>query len=215
MCEHSARPDEDICVSADVYGVLYLDAQRTAFFVVSLAFGIYYVLSITNCVASIRERKMSEESKTAVPLVPSILRAFKNRAFRPLLVAWALDGLALSSLVTMFPFFIRYVVISDGSKAQAKGVQMDPTVSKVVGLCGDKKLFCHIFVLSRMSSLNMQCTRNDDNSFRSLCGPCSTQSRTCSVAARVGEASGLYVLLERKHLYPLMLYGNWATHHLT
>lgn len=47
---------------------------------------------------------------------------------RPLLVAWALDGLALSSLVTMFPFFIRYVVISDGVRAQEAGVDMDPVV---------------------------------------------------------------------------------------
>ena len=49
-------------------------------------------------------------AQTNVPLVPSILRTFSNRAFGPLLAAWALVGLALSALVSMFPFYIRYVI---------------------------------------------------------------------------------------------------------
>ena len=45
---------------------------------------------------------------------------------RPQVAAWALDGLFVASLVTMFPFYIRYIVVSDGAVAQAKGFSMDP-----------------------------------------------------------------------------------------
>ena len=42
--------------------------------------------------------------------------------------AWALDGLGLASLVTMFPFYIRYVLSPDGVTAMEKGQAMDPNV---------------------------------------------------------------------------------------
>jgi hypothetical protein len=63
-----------------------------------------------------------------------MMRAFKNRAFRPLLVAWALEGLGLSSLLTMAPFFVRYVVESDGPAAVASGHALDPTVCLGAGV---------------------------------------------------------------------------------
>ena len=47
---------------------------------------------------------------------------------RPMLVAWSMDGLGVSLLVTMFPFFVRYIVVPDGSKAQESGYAMDPQV---------------------------------------------------------------------------------------
>ena len=55
----------------------------------------------------VKERPLLGEAANRVPLVPSFMRAFKNDAFRPLLVAWTLEALGLSSLVTMAPFFIR------------------------------------------------------------------------------------------------------------
>ncbi|CAD7697159.1 unnamed protein product [Ostreobium quekettii] len=136
VCETPEAADEEVCVAAEVFDISYLNAQKKSFFFVSLVFGIYFVSSVWNCVLSIQERKMSEEAKITIPLVPSILRAFKNRAFKPLLAAWALDGLALSALVTMFPFFIRYVVISDGVKANEGGYAMDPMVCMGISVMG-------------------------------------------------------------------------------
>jgi Na+/melibiose symporter-like transporter len=63
-----------------------------------------------------------------------MLRAFKNRAFRPLLAAWALEGLGLSSLLTMAPFFVRYVVESDGPAAVAARQAVDPTACLGAGV---------------------------------------------------------------------------------
>ena len=52
---------------------------------------------------------------------------------RPMLVAWSMDGLGVSLLVTMFPFFVRYIVVPDGSKAQESGYAMDPQVPVILG----------------------------------------------------------------------------------
>lgn len=46
--------------------------------------------------------------------------------------AWALDGLALAALVTMFPFYIRYVIQPNGVIAEDKGQAMDPNVSATI-----------------------------------------------------------------------------------
>ena len=53
-----------------------------------------------------------------------------------MLVAWSMDGLGVSLLVTMFPFFVRYIVVPDGTKAQESGYAMDPQVSIMHGTCG-------------------------------------------------------------------------------
>ena len=103
-----------------------LDATRLAFQVTALFFGLWYVLTILNLVYQVKERETSQTQAAPVPLVPSVMRAFANAAFRPLLLAWALDGLGLSALVSMFPFFIRYVIIPDGAVAQSNGSAMDP-----------------------------------------------------------------------------------------
>lgn len=39
-----------------------------------------------------------------------------------------MDGLGLAALVTMFPFYIRYIIQPDGAKAQAAGQYMDSQV---------------------------------------------------------------------------------------
>ena len=118
--------DNETTVTFDRFGSSSLDSMRYAYFVVALLFGLYYLVTSYYLVFRIQERAASTEGTTPVPLVPSILRSFRNRAFRPLLVAWALDGLALSSLVTMFPFFIRYVIKPDGQKAKEGHFSMSP-----------------------------------------------------------------------------------------
>lgn len=45
-----------------------------------------------------------------VSLVTSLQRAVRNKAMRPLLLAWALDGLALAVLPTLFPYYIDYFI---------------------------------------------------------------------------------------------------------
>ena len=89
-------------VPFEVFDASSLDAQRLAFLLVALVFGLYYVGTIANLVLTIRERSGRLQSAAPQPpLVPSILRAFKNIAFRPLLLAWALDGLGASAAVSI------------------------------------------------------------------------------------------------------------------
>ena len=115
------------CVAVTAYSVSSLAAQRGAYAALSAAFGLYYAAAACVLAWRVRERPLLGEAAPRVPLVPAMMRAFKNRAFRPLLVAWALEGLGLSSLLTMAPFFVRYVVEADGAAAAARGQAMDPT----------------------------------------------------------------------------------------
>ncbi|KAK9815554.1 hypothetical protein WJX72_005656 [[Myrmecia] bisecta] len=124
------------CIPFHRYSISALDAQRIAFTAVAAGFGAYYVIAMLHCVFVVRERFHEEGEHAPVPLVASIMRACKNLAFKPQLAAWALDGLALSALVTMFPFFIRYIVVSDGVKAQASGFSMDPQVCMGLSVMG-------------------------------------------------------------------------------
>ena len=95
------------CVSFTGFKLSALDANRVAFAALAGGFGLYYVASVLLMVWRVKERPLLGEALNPVPLVPSFMRAFKNDAFRPLLVAWTLEALGLSSLVTMAPFFIR------------------------------------------------------------------------------------------------------------
>jgi len=118
--EEDGREEGHNTVPFSRYDVSYVDAQRLSFTIVAVIFGVYFVVSQLNCVASVQERQhmartADDGPKTVTPLVPSIMRSFKNIAFRPLLAAWALDGLGVSALFAMFPFFIRYVVVTDNS----------------------------------------------------------------------------------------------------
>jgi len=95
------------CVDFTGFKLSALAANRVAFAALAGGFGLYYITSILLMVWRVRERPLLGEAANKVPLVPSFMRAFKNDAFRPLLVAWTLEALGLSSLVTMAPFFIR------------------------------------------------------------------------------------------------------------
>ena len=117
----------DSCVRFVQYSMSDISSYRWAFTITGVIFGLYSILAMTNCVRVIRERPQSLDQPRA-PLAACVLRAFKNVAFRPLLMAWTLDGLALSALVAMFPFYVRYVIISDGYQAQEKGTAWQPMV---------------------------------------------------------------------------------------
>ena len=95
------------CVNFTGFKLSALAANRVAFAALAGGFGLYYVTSVLLMVLRVKERPLLGEASNKVPLVPSFMRAFKNDAFRPLLVAWTLEALGLSSLVTMAPFFIR------------------------------------------------------------------------------------------------------------
>ena len=120
------------------YDMLHMCAQRSAFSAVAASFGVYHVLALALCIWLVRERVLDDRGPgyARAPLLGSILRAFRNSAFQPLLVGWALDGLALTSLVTMFPFYIRYVISSDGLRAREIGQNMDPNVCMGLSMVG-------------------------------------------------------------------------------
>lgn len=110
-------------VDVTQYGLSMLNATRYSYTGVACCFALFYVVACFNLVYRVKESTKGQD-QIVVPLVPSILRAFKNIAFRPLLVGWMLDAVALTALATMFPFFIEYVIKPDGEKAQQLGMPM-------------------------------------------------------------------------------------------
>ena len=60
-------------------------ASRGGFAITTAMFGVLFITSSLWLVKRVRERENSAET-LPVPLVPGILRAFKNHAFRPLLI---------------------------------------------------------------------------------------------------------------------------------
>lgn len=126
------------CATFWKYDMLHMCAQRSAFSTVAACFGVYHVLTFALCIWLVRERTLDDRAPgyTRAPLLGSILRAFRNAAFQPLLAGWALDGLALTALVTMFPFYIRYVISSDGLRAREIGQDMDPNVCMGLSMVG-------------------------------------------------------------------------------
>merc|ERR1711988_321921 len=94
-----------------------LSVTRVAMFLTALGLGCWYVVTTVMLVLGVGERKASTEEGTSnPPLVPCIMRCFKNTAFRPLLVGWFFDGIALAALTSTGPFFIEHVVIPNGAK---------------------------------------------------------------------------------------------------
>merc|ERR1711939_897068 len=79
-------------------------------------FGAWYMITTFLLVANVKERQASTEESNP-PLIPCIMRCFKNTAFRPLLIGWFFDGIALAALTSTGPFFIEYVVIPNGAKS--------------------------------------------------------------------------------------------------
>ena len=82
-------------------------SKPLSFAVVGAFFGCTYILSIINLVSNIAERSDSQ-SQLATPLVPSMIRAFRNPAFTVLLAAWFIDAIGWFSLSAMLPFYVKY-----------------------------------------------------------------------------------------------------------
>jgi glycoside/pentoside/hexuronide:cation symporter, GPH family len=94
-------------------------SQRNSFTVLALIFGVYYVVTMYFLIFRIKEREKSL-AIAPIPLVPSILRAFKNIAFRPLFGAWVFDYIALGMVSSMLSFFVKFVVVpNDGYREQS------------------------------------------------------------------------------------------------
>jgi hypothetical protein len=113
-------------LTMDRYEMSSLSSAQLGYLLTAVVFGFYHLLTMRFLVSKTTERKV--EKKEQLPLVSSIMRSLNNAAFRPLLGAWALDGLILAALVTMFPFYIRYVIQPEGIKAQEKGQKIDASV---------------------------------------------------------------------------------------
>ena len=90
--------------------LLWFD-KKTAFQLLAAIFGSWYVLSMYALITTVKERKQSLKQMKA-PLVPAVMRSFRNIAFRPLVIAWILDFVALAMIVAVLPFFIAYYVES-------------------------------------------------------------------------------------------------------
>jgi len=99
------------------YSAAELEVTRTAMMITALLFGLWYTVATAALVAGVQERPVSVSTSNP-PLIPCIMRCFKNTAFRPLLLGWFFDGIALAALTSTGPFFIEYVVIPNGKKAQ-------------------------------------------------------------------------------------------------
>lgn len=134
--EQSLDTIEDTCagqppntpLEVDRFEMSGLAAQQLAYLVTAIFFGLYHTGAMQWLIRRVKERPLPPETGVRLPLVSSVMRSLNNAAFRPLLAAWGLDGLALASLVTMFPFYIRYVVQPDGPEAEANGQSVDPQV---------------------------------------------------------------------------------------
>lgn len=116
----------DTPLEVDRYSMSSLSADQLGYLITAALFGLYHLITMRFLVSKTTERKAVK--KEPLPLVSSIMRSLNNAAFRPLLGAWALDGLILAALVTMFPFYIRYVIQPEGIRAQEKGQKIDASV---------------------------------------------------------------------------------------
>ena len=95
-CEDAAA---DTPLSVDRFSMSSLAAMQLAFIITAAIFGLYHCGAMQWLVRHVRERPAEQKVAAKLPLVSSVMRSLNNAAFRPLLLAWALDGLALSALV--------------------------------------------------------------------------------------------------------------------
>ena len=82
-------------------------SKEISFAVVGAFFGGYYILSILNLASNVSER-VDSRAQIPCPLVPSMLRSFRNPAFTVLLAAWLIDAIGWFSLSAMLPFYVKY-----------------------------------------------------------------------------------------------------------
>ena len=116
-----------LCVDA-CKSFVALDSERKAFFYVGMCFGVWYVLTMLNCVFWIRERSQKPgggKLPKPAPMVPSMLNTMENVAFTSLLPAWACDAIFTGILSSMLMYFVRYVVVPEYQPGCNEGLSAD------------------------------------------------------------------------------------------
>mmetsp|Transcript_16677 Transcript_16677/g.39599 ORF Transcript_16677/g.39599 Transcript_16677/m.39599 type:complete len:819 (+) Transcript_16677:140-2596(+) len=98
--------------------------SRSTLSITAAIFSLYYLVASLNCVRVVKERADTGR-QPKVPLVGAILRTFENRAARPLLLAWTLEALGLNSVLSLLPFYMRYVIKPEGDRAKEIGWTVD------------------------------------------------------------------------------------------
>ena len=113
FAESPAAFDADMTIACDQIEIdgpcTQADIEFQKYFIMGLFFAVAMMAMMSTLLCVVSERPGSQE-QAKIPLIPSLLRVFKNRAFRPLLFSWIFDAMALSCLTSLFPYFIYYVV---------------------------------------------------------------------------------------------------------
>lgn len=70
-----------------------LEAMQLGFVSTAVAFGLYHIVTMQLLCFKVKEK--TQQQRSALPLVSSVMRSLNNAAFRPLLgtSAWLLPGL--------------------------------------------------------------------------------------------------------------------------
>ena len=96
-------------------------SDKFMFQLIAIIFGSWYIITMFILVKTVKERPASvakQKSELIQPFVTSFYRSWRNRAFRPLLLAWLLDFAGIYLFQSMLPFFIQYYVeIKNGTDA--------------------------------------------------------------------------------------------------
>ena len=103
----SGLPAYCACIDRSVSGCSTNDfwwAMSTA----SIIFAVIYLVSMTICVFTIKERPRRDAANP--PIVAQVLNTLKNRPFAILLPAWICDAVVYTVVGTMMSFFVAYVV---------------------------------------------------------------------------------------------------------
>ena len=78
------------------------------FMAIAAFFCAWYIFSMLLLVYHYEERKESVDV-APTPIVPSMRRTFNIKPFRPLLLGWTLDYIAVAGIAVMAPFFVRCI----------------------------------------------------------------------------------------------------------
>ncbi|CAM9317915.1 unnamed protein product [Chrysoparadoxa australica] len=112
-----------------------LHDQKKSFAITSAVFGIWFVISMLNCVFTVKERSQLVGNSAlahATPIVPSLLNTLRNCAFTSLLPAWICDAIVNTIVASLMTFFVRYIVQPEFSEGCNDGVPLpspDPSSS--------------------------------------------------------------------------------------
>lgn len=89
------------------------------FAITGMVFAVWYVFTSFLACFFVKERPPPPEGfRRTPPLIPSMLGALNNPAFRKLLPAWACDAVACAIFLALCPYFVMYVI---SAEYQTKG----------------------------------------------------------------------------------------------